>query len=309
MSVPTVYVTRQIPEAGLRILRDAGVALRMNPDDRVLSKPELIAQARGCDGLLCLLTDQIDREVIDGVRPKAIANYAVGLDNIDVAYARSLGIPVSNTPGVLTEATADLTWALLLAAARRLGEGDRFVRRGDFDGWSPTLLLGPSVHGKTLGLLGMGRIGSAVAKRARGFDMRVIYHRRTRGTSPDATWVPLDELLAESDFLSLHCPLTETTRGMIGAAELSRMKPGSVLVNTARGEVVDQDALLFALQHGPLGAAGLDVYPDESLGIDSRWYDMPNAVLAPHLGSATHEARNAMARMAAESLMRSLAQR
>lgn len=302
-----VFVTRRIPDAGLELLRQANVELTVSGADRVLTKPELIEQARGCAGLLCLLTDRVDCEVIDAVMPRAIANYAVGVDNIDVGYANSLGIPVSNTPGVLTEATADMAWALLLAAARRVAEGDRFVRQGRFDGWSPTLLLGPGVHGKTLGILGMGRIGRAVARRARGFEMRVLYHQRTRADIEGASWASLDDLLSKSDFVSVHCPLTAATRGLLGPNELARMKTGAVLVNTARGEIVDQDALIAALQHGPVGAAGLDVYPDEAeKGIDAGWYGIDNVVLAPHLGSATVEARDAMARMAASDLLRAL---
>jgi glyoxylate reductase len=224
---------------------------------------------------------------------RVVANYAVGVDNVDIAAATARGVAVANTPDVLVEATADFTFALLLAAARRLGEGERMVRAGEWRGWTPELLLGSDVAGKTLGIVGMGRIGRAVARRARGFSMPVIY---SRGKDPDAREVSFDELLATSDVISLHCPLTPETRGLIDARALAAMKPGAILVNTARGAIVDDGALAAALESGRLGGAGLDVFTDEPR-IDPRLLAARRAVLAPHLGSATTNARIRMAEL------------
>jgi glyoxylate reductase len=258
----------------------------------------------GADGLLCLLTDRVDDALLARAPAlRVVANVAVGVDNIDVAACTRRRVCVANTPDVLTDATADLAWALLLAAARRLVEGDTLVRGGGWTGWSPTQLLGADVHGKTLGVIGFGRIGRAVARRARGFDMRVLYAAPRRAPETlerelGATWRPLDALLAESDFVSLHCPLTDATRGLIGAAQLERMKPTAILVNTARGACVDEAALAGALARGRLAGAGLDVFADEPR-VHERLRASPRAAFAPHIGSATIGARARMVELAA----------
>ncbi len=247
--------------------------------------------------LVCLLSDHIDGAALD-TNPalRVVANYAVGVDNVDLTAATARDVAVANTPDVLVEASADFTFALLLAAARRLGEGERLVRAGAWRGWTPDLLLGAEVGGRTLGILGLGRIGRAVARRARGFGMTVLY---TRGAPPGdvaATEVPLTELLAGSDFLSIHCPLTPATRGLVDARALAARKPGAILVTTARGAIVDEGALADALGRGHLGGAGLDVFTDEPQ-IDPRLLAAPRLVLAPHLGSATTSARTRMAEL------------
>ena len=306
-----VYVTRPMAEEALALLRSqAEVALWPDPD---LPPPheEIVRQVREADGLVCLLTDWIDAEVIAaGARLRVISTVAVGYDNIDVAAATARRIPVCNTPGVLTEATADLTWALLMAAARRVTEAERYLRAGRWRSWSPQLLLGQDVYGATLGLIGLGRIGQAVARRARGFDMRVLYHSATRKPEVERElgvgWADLEALLRESDFVSLHVPLTEETRNLIGARELALMKPTAVLINTARGQVVDQEALVATLQGGRLAAAGLDVFQVEPLAADDPLLSLENVVLLPHLGSASVATRRRMAMMAAENLVAGL---
>jgi glyoxylate reductase len=298
-------------EEALALLRSqAEVALWPDPD---LPPPheEIVRQVREADGLVCLLTDWIDAEVIAaGARLRVISTVAVGYDNIDVAAATARRIPVCNTPGVLTEATADLTWALLMAAARRVTEAERYLRAGRWRSWSPQLLLGQDVYGATLGLIGLGRIGQAVARRARGFDMRVLYHSATRKPEVERElgvgWADLEALLRESDFVSLHVPLTEETRNLIGARELALMKPTAVLINTARGQVVDQEALVATLQGGRLAAAGLDVFQVEPLAADDPLLSLENVVLLPHLGSASVATRRRMAMMAAENLVAGL---
>ena len=253
----------------------------------------------GAQALLCLLTDRIDAAFLERAGAlRIVANMAVGTDNIDLAAARRLGIAVSNTPDVLTDATADLAFALLLAAARRLAWADRLVRGGGFTGWRPDLGIGLDVTGRTLGVVGAGRIGRAVAARAAGFRMEVLFHSRSGGT-------PLDELLARSDFVSLHVPLAPETRHLIGAAELARMKPTAVLVNTARGPIVDEAALVRALQNGVIAAAGLDVFEREP-ALAAGLVDLPNVVLAPHLGSATIATRARMAEIAATNIVAAL---
>ena len=253
------------------------------------------ADVTAADGIIVLLTETVDAALLSRApRLRVVGNYAVGLNNIDVAEATRRGIAVVNTPDVLTEATADLTFALLLAAARRLVEGDAIMRAGRFGGWRPDFMLGRDVHGATLGLVGYGRIARAVERRAAGFGMRVIWTSRSGG-------IGLGELLAQSDFLSLHVPLTDKTRHMIGAPELARMRPGSVLLNVSRGPVVDEAALARALRYGPLAAAGLDVYENEP-AVHPDLVGLPNVVLAPHIGSATIEARSAMARLVCDGV-------
>jgi glyoxylate reductase len=304
---PRLFLTRRIPDPGLVLIREV-FAVTGGVEDRPLEREALLRGVTGADALVCLLTETIDGPVMDAAGPqlRVISNMAVGVDNIDVAAATARGILVTNTPGVLTDATADLAWALILSTVRRVVEGDRMVRDGRFQLWSPFMLLGRSVAGATLGIVGMGRIGQAVAKRALGWDMNVIYTRRSgplpAGHAPSgARWEfrpSLDELLREADIVSLHVPLTPETRHLIGARELALMKPGSYLVNTSRGPVVDEAALVEALRSGHLGGAGLDVYerePQLAPGLS----ELPNATLLPHLGSATVETRGRMAELAA----------
>ena len=258
------------------------------------------------DALLCLLTDRVDAALLDRApRLRVVANAVVGYEHVDVAACRARGIVVTNTPDVLTEATADLTWALLLAAVRGLPQSERSLRAGEFHGWGFWDYLGGDLMGKTLGIFGMGRIGKAVARRAAPFGMRVIYHNRSRLSADEelalgASYVDLDALIERSDVLSLHAPLTERTRHVIGRDALSRMKPGSWLINTARGPLVDEAALVDALRDGPLAGAGLDVYEREP-AVEPGLLDLPNVVLLPHIGSATHETRTRMAMLAARN--------
>jgi len=260
------------------------------------------------DAWVTFVTDRVDAaRLATAPRLKIVANVAVGVDNIDLDACRARGVIVSNTPGVLTEATADIAFGLLLAACRRIAEGDRLVRANEWTGWSPSLLVGAPVHGATLGIVGFGRIGQAVARRARGFGMPVLYTQRSRlahdlERSLGAAYAALDDLLARSDIVSLHCPLTPETRGLLSAERLSRMKRGSVLVNTSRGPVVDESALAVALEKGPLAAAGLDVYEDEPR-VNARLRKQPNVVLTPHIASADRPTREAMARMAVDNAL------
>jgi glyoxylate reductase len=306
---PTVFVTRVIPEPGPSLLEEC-FDLRAGRQDRDIERPELLAGVVGVDAIVCTLRDRIDAEVLDAAGPllRVVSNLAAGYDNIDVTAAAARRVVVTNTPGVLTDATADLAWALILAASRRVAEGDRMVRRGEFGGWSPTMLLGHDVAGKTLGIVGMGAIGRAVARRALGFDMRVFYTRRSGPLEPGlvppgARWEyrqRLDDLLRASDFVSVHVPLTPETRHLIGSREFALMRPGAVLVNTARGPIVDEEALVRALAEGRPAAAGLDVYEQEPR-VHPGLIALENVVLLPHLGSATVETRSLMAGLAARN--------
>ncbi|HID90826.1 TPA: D-glycerate dehydrogenase [Candidatus Bathyarchaeota archaeon] len=301
-----VFVTRRIPEPGLELLRKE-CEVTINPEDRVLAKDEIIKNVKGKDGLLCLLTDKIDAEVMDAEpKLKVISNYAVGYDNIDVEAATKRGIAVTNTPGVLTDAVADLAWALLMSIARRIVEADRFVRAGRWKGWAPMLMLGGAVHGRTLGIVGLGRIGSAVARRARGFDMKVLYHDVVRREGLERELglehVPLEELLRRSDYVTLHVPLLPATYHLIGERELGLMKRSAYLINTSRGPVVDEAALARALEEGRIAGAALDVYEREPK-VHESLLRLDNVVLVPHIGSATIETRTKMAMMAAENLL------
>jgi glyoxylate reductase len=304
--VARVLITRQLPEGGLDPL--AGVAeIVARPEDTPLSHAELMAAVAGVDAVVCLLTDPIDADVIaaGAGRLQAVANVAVGYDNIDVEAATAAGVLVCNTPGILDETTADLAFALLLAASRGMSTAEADLRAGRWGaGWGMGQYLGHDVHGKVLGLVGYGRIGQAVARRAAGFGMEVIHHTRTPTGEPG--WVgELDELLARADAVSLHVPLTPATRHLIGRDQLAAMKPTAVLVNTARGPVVDEGALAEALEEGVIFAAGLDVYEAEP-AVHSRLLSAPRTVLLPHIGSATVATRTAMARLAAESAARAL---
>jgi glyoxylate reductase len=298
--VARVFVTRPLPGDALDRLRTRGHEVEVWPD-RLPPPPEALReQVADADALLCMLTDRVDTELLDAApRLRAIANYAVGSDNIDLEAARARGIPVGVTPGVLTDATADIAFALILAIARRLPEGEAAVRAGEWLTWGPDWLLGRDVHGATLGIVGQGRIGAAVARRADGFGMNVVHHSRSSG-------IPLDELLTQADFVSLHVPLTPETRHLIDAAALERMRPTAYLVNTARGGIVDQDALAAALHAGSIAGAALDVTEPEPLPPDHPLLDAPNLIVLPHLGSATHATREAMADLAVDNLLAAL---
>lgn len=304
--MPRVYVTQAIDPAGLAVLRDAEIEVAEHRGPRPVQRAQLLRAVKGCDGLIPMPTDRIDGAVLDAGPLKAVAHHAVGHDNIDLEAARARGVVVSNTPGVLTAATADLTMALLLAAARRLVEADQMMRSGAFEGWRPLLLRGMALDGARLGIVGLGRIGRAVARRAAAFGMQVVHC--SRSDKPDFERVDLETLLATSDVVSLHCPLTPETRHLIDAEALSRMKSDAILINTARGPVVDEAALVDALEVGRIAAAGLDVFEDEPQahpGLRS----LPQAVLAPHIGSATVAARRAMAVKAARNMVAALAGR
>ena len=309
---PRVFVGRRIPEDGLEPIRSACDAT-IWPDELPPPRDALLRAVDGCDGILTLLTDRVDDELLDAAGPqlRVVSNYAVGFDNVDVPACTRRGIPVGNTPGVLTETTADLAFALLMAAARRVAEGDRYVRAGRWKTWGPLLLLGPDVHGATLGIVGFGRIGQAVAKRAQGFSMTVLYHDVAE-LPPDvtqplgATFVGLDELFERSDFVSLHVNLTEETRHLVNAERLRRMRPTAVLVNTSRGPVVDQIALRAALRDGVIAAAALDVTDPEPMSPDDPLLTLENCLVVPHIASASRATRGKMAQMAAANLLAGL---
>lgn len=310
MSKPKVFVTRVIRDQGLNLVKEF-CEVEIWPQELPPSRKILLEKVRGVEGILCLLTDKIDAEVLEAAGPqlKVVSNHAVGFDNIVVADATARGIPVGNTPDILTDATADFAFALLMAAARRVTEAERYLRAGKWVTWGPSMLLGVDMVGKTLGLVGFGRIGQAVAKRASGFEMRVIYHDPTAqpvpGLQAEAV-ASLDELLRKSDFVSLHVPLTEATRRMVNADFLSKMKPNAVLVNTARGGVLDQDALYAALKNKQIFAAALDVTDPEPLPLDSPLLTLENCVIAPHIASASEQTRDDMALLAAENLIAGL---
>jgi len=302
---PTILITKRLfPETVAFLDQHADVDYVPTADG--LTSAELIARARGKQAIISQFTDSLSSEVIAQLAGLGmIAHVGVGYDNIDVPAATANGILVSNTPGVLDDTTADFAFALLLAAARRLTEADAFVRSGQWKRWSLELMIGHDIHHRTLGILGMGRIGQAVARRAAGFSMRVLYYNRTRVASDIATWVSKDELLAESDFLSVHVPLNETTRHSIGEAELRRMKPTAILINTARGPVIDEAALAKALNEHWIAAAGLDVFEREP-EVHPSLLACSNAVLAPHIGSASVDTRRKMTMMAAENALAAL---
>ena len=305
---PKVFVTRRLPEGAMRLLAE-NFTVECNPQDRVLTREELLAGVQGKEGLLPLLTDRIDGEVLDAAGPqlRVVANYAVGFNNIDLAACTARKIPASNTPGVLTDTTADLAMALLLALARKVVPADAFARAGRYKGWAPLLFLGTDVHHKTLGLIGFGRIGFAVARRAAGFDMRILYCDTVQA---DPSWerqvgarfVDQRTLLAQADFVSLHVPLTPQTQHLMGEAEFKAMKTEAFLINTSRGEVVDEKALVKALQQGQIAGAGLDVFESEP-AIQPELKTMDNVVILPHIASASVETRTKMGLVAAQNLI------
>jgi glyoxylate reductase len=304
---PAVLISRTLPEEALRLARSRA-DVDIHPGERPLPKAELISRLQGRPGLVCLITDAIDAEVLDACGDlRVVANVAVGFNNIDVAMATRRGIVVTNTPDVLTETTADFTWTLLMAAARRVVEADRHVRDGKFTQWELMLLLGGDVHGKTIGVIGFGRIGRAVARRALGFNMRVLYadavpappavEQELRATRTD-----ISTLLRESDFVTLHTPLLPETRHLINAQSLRTMKKTAYLVNASRGPVVDEAALVQALKEGWIGGAGLDVFEEEPR-VHPGLMHLPNVVLAPHIASASSDTRIQMAMLAVENCL------
>lgn len=304
-----VFVTRKIPQSGISLLQKHHQVTVSN-QDRVLTKQEIIDQAKDADGLLCLLTDTIDEEVISSLpNLKMIANYAVGYNNVDVSFASKKKIPVSNTPDVLTDTTAELAWALVFAVSRRIVESDSFSRAGKFKGWGPMLFLGTDVTKKTLGIIGAGRIGTAMALKSQGFDMNVLYvnpHKNEILESRlNAQKTDLKNLLKKSDVISIHVPLTDETHHLISEKELKMMKETALLINTSRGPVIDENALITALENKWIFGAGLDVYEHEPR-IPERLKKLDNVVLLPHTGSATKETRSNMAVMAAENMIAGL---
>jgi glyoxylate reductase len=309
---PRVFVARVIPDEGLAPVRDA-CEVDLWTDQLPPPRDELLRRVAGKDGLLTLLTDRVDAELLDAAGPqlKVVSNYAVGFDNFDVPELTRRRIPAGNTPGVLTETTADLAFALMMAAARRVDEGSRYVRQGRWKTWGPMLLMGVDLHGATLGIVGFGRIGREMAKRASGFGMQVVYHD-VHPATPDeeralnARRVEMDELLAGSDMVSLHTNLTDETRHLIDAAALARMKSTAILVNTSRGPVVDQAALFEALRDGQIFAAALDVTDPEPMAPDDPLLTLENCLVVPHIASATGVTRGKMAAIAAANLLAGL---
>ena len=306
MALFRVFVTRKIPDAGIRILREAGYDVNVYDDIEPLSREIFLNKIENIDALIPMLSENVDKEAMDrAVKLKIIANYAVGYNNIDINYANTKKIFVTNTPNVLTEATADLTWALILSVTKRIPEADQFVRQGKFKGWEPLLMLGDDVSGKTLGIIGAGRIGQAVGSRARGFKMNVLYYSPSEKKQFEhqigVRRCEFDELIQKADILTIHCPLNEKTHHMINSENIYNFKKGAFIINTSRGPVIDEKALAQALESGHLGGAGLDVYEFEP-EINSTLLKLKNVILLPHIGSATRDTRSAMACMAANNV-------
>jgi len=306
---PNIYVTRSLPQPALDKMKEAGFDFDVFPEDRVIPHDIFLKEVENRDGILCILTDTINKDVFDKAREaKIFANYAVGYNNIDIEEASKRGIAITNTPGVLTDATADLAWALLFASARRIAESDLFLREGKFEGWGPQLLMGQEITGKTLGIIGLGRIGRAFAQRAAAFRMKIQYFSNSRNEEFEKSYpyetkfVNLDKLLSTSDFVSLHVPLKPETTHLIGERELKLMQPHAILINTARGPIVDEAALVKALSEKWIWSAGLDVFEKEPK-VHPDLIKLPNTVLLPHLGSATIETRTKMGLIAVQNLV------
>ncbi len=302
-----VFVTRSIPSIGIELLKKKGFQVTIYPKDNDIPRKELLSQIKNCDGVITLLSDKIDIEIIDAMnRCKVIANYAVGFNNIDIDYAKQKGIVVTNTPDVLTDSTADLTIALVLSCVRKISESEKLVRDKKFVGWKPKLLLGMELQNKYFGILGAGRIGTAVAKRAHSFGCKILYYSNSANDfleqKLNAKKVSLSFILKKSDILSLHLPLNTKTRNLLHAENLKLLKPSSILINTARGEIIDETSLIKMLKDKKLFAAGLDVYDGEP-NIKKEFYELENVVLLPHIGSATIEARNKMSLLAAKNII------
>lgn len=304
-----IFVSRSFPGTALDSLKNSGHEVEISPFDRPLSPEELLNHARGVDALLSFLTDKIDGEVMDAIGPqlKIVSNYAVGFDNIDVPAATQRNIVVANTPcDEVNEAVAEHTWALLLSLARRITEADEATKRGAYHGWEPGIFLGSGIRGKTLGIIGLGRIGEMVAKRAKGFEMNVLYNKRSPDEKAEAElgvhFADLDTLLSQSDFVSLHAPLTDETRHMMNHDRFSKMKNGSFIINTARGPMIDEYALTEALRNGKLAGAGLDVF-DAEPNVNPELVGMENVILTPHIASATLDAREKMGQLATGAIL------
>lgn len=308
-----IFVTRRVPGKALEKLSASDNEVKIAPLDRPLTQQELLDGLTGVDAVLSLLTDKINGDVIDAAGPqlKIISNYAVGFDNINISEATDRGVVVLNTPSeAVNEAVAELTWTLILGLTRRVVEADEATRRGAYKGWEPDLFLGPSLKGKTLGIVGLGRIGTMVAKRALGFGVKVVYNKRTPDPEVEKelgiSFLSLDDLLSTADIVTLHCPLTEETCGMVDAEYLTKMKKGAILVNTARGPIIKEDALVASLRSGHLGGAGLDVYENEP-NVHPELVGMENVILTPHIASATYEAREDMCELAVSGLLSTMA--
>ncbi|MBI1388382.1 MAG: D-glycerate dehydrogenase [bacterium] len=304
-----VFVTRMIPQPALDRLKAAGIQFDVYSEDQVIPRDVLLKEVKGRDGVLCILTETIDAEVFDAAdKAKIFANYAVGFNNVDVAEATRRGVCITNTPGVLTDATADLAWTLLMSSARRVAECDGYLRAGKYTGWGPMLWLGQDVSERTLGVIGMGRIGRAFAERAAAFRMKVLYTDAQPNKDFEAAYpyevrfVEMDELLRKSDFVSVHVPLLDSTHHLISERELKMMQPHAILINSARGPIVDEAALVKALKEGWIWSAGLDVYEEEP-AVHPELVTLPNCVLLPHLGSATIETRTRMGYIAVDNLI------
>lgn len=302
-----IFVTRKILDDGIEMLKNKGFYVEVSPHDRPLTREELLKGIQDKDAVITQLVDRVDKEFFEvGKNIKIVANYAVGYDNIDIEEATRRGICVTNTPGVLTNATAELAWALLFAVARRIISADKFMRAGQYKGWGPMLFLGKEISGKTLGVIGMGRIGYAFAKMSKGFNMKVLYFDIVRNENAEreipAQFVDLDTLLRESDFISIHVPLTPNTRHLISERELKLMKNSAILINTARGPIIDEKALVRALKERWIYGAGLDVYEREP-EFEPELAELDNVVMLPHIGSATEEARRGMSILCAENII------
>lgn len=304
-----VFVTRKIPGNYLENLKKAGHEVEVSETDRALTDIELVERVKGADAIISMVTERIDGDLMDAAGPglKIISNYAVGFDNIDVSAATDRGILIVNAPSEeVNESVAEHTWSLILALANRIVEADEFVRQGHFKGWEPGLFLGTNLIGKTLGIVGLGRIGTMVARRAQGWKMQVVYYKRTRDLTCEKemgiSYCPLDEVLRKSDFLSLHIPLTDETTHFINSQTLAKMKKGSYLINTARGKVVNEKDLIASLKSGHLAGAALDVFEDEK-NVNKVLLKMPNTITTPHIASATNEARNKMGEMATKAII------
>lgn len=302
-----VYITRQIPQPGIDLLKENGFDIEIYNEDKPIPEKILIEKIKNIDALLPLLTDSISQEIINtGKNLGIIANYAVGFNNIDLNAATAANVVVTNTPGVLTDATAELTWALIMSVSKRIVESDSFTRKGRFNGWGPMLMLGSELNGKTLGIVGAGRIGTAIAHRAAGFNMSILYSSNSKNEFIEnqlkGKRVTLDEILSNSDFLSLHVPLTDNTFHMISENELNKMKNTAYIINTSRGPVINESALVDALKNNQIAGAGLDGYENEP-EIHKGLFEFKNVILLPHIGSATLETRTKMAVMAATNII------
>ena len=302
-----IFITREIPSTGIELLKQNGIEFSVYKKDNPIPKKELIKSAKNCDGLISLLSDKIDREVIDHMQNcKVIANYAVGFNNIDVEYAKSKGVVVTNTPDVLTDSTADLTLALVLACARRISESEKLVRDKKFVGWKPKLLLGIELRNKYFGILGAGRIGTEVAKRAHAFGCKILYYSNSKNNflenELNAKKLSLNSILKKSDILSIHLPLNSSTKSLLNDKNLILLKESAIVINTARGDIVDEKFLLSMLKQNKIASAGFDVYENEPM-LKPEFYKLKNVVLLPHIGSATKEARNNMSLLAAKNVI------